>query len=59
MKILIKWLPAGPVQEKTLVRCHTKQGEFTMNSPIYQAIEDGSFIIKCNGEYKFEVFETK
>jgi hypothetical protein len=37
---------------------HTSSKTFTMNSPLYQAIEDGTFAVKLlTGSYKFKVRE--
>lgn len=60
MKLRIVWTNNGFIQFRTLVNyCvsdKTKQSYITMNSPIYKAIEDGSFILDTSyGKHPFTV----
>lgn len=63
MKIKITWTNQNMVQVRTLVNYCTrgqKQGEFiTMNSPIYKAIEDRSFVLDLGefGKHPFKIQE--
>ncbi len=61
MKIQITWLQTNTIQTKRLINhCRADiTGEFfTMNSPIYKAIEDNSFCLKLGyGEHHFTIKE--
>lgn len=53
MKYKITWAN-GFTQVKELTNCKKKDSFFTMNSPIYKAIEDGSFCIDLGyGKHHF------
>lgn len=56
-EVKIKWLNNGFVQTKNLVHCReNRQGFITMNSPIYEAIENGTFTIDTGfGKQPFEI----
>lgn len=55
MKFKITWLNNGFVQVKELTNCKKKDKFFTMNSPIYEAIENGSFCIDLGyGKHPFK-----
>jgi hypothetical protein len=56
MKFRITWLNSGIVQTKELTNCKNKDGFFTFNSPIYQAIADETFFIDLGyGKHPFKV----
>lgn len=58
MKVRITWIDRNIVQIKELVKCRTKQGQFTINSPIYEAIEDGSFCLNLlHSKHHFKIEE--
>lgn len=62
ISLKITWVNNGFVQIKYLVHCReNRQGYINMNSPIYQAIEDGSFCLDLGfGKHPFvieEIFE--
>jgi hypothetical protein len=58
MKCRITWLKNGFVQYKTLVRCKLKDKFFTLNSPIYKAIEDGTYYLDLGyGKQEFKIEE--
>jgi hypothetical protein len=59
MKLKITWLNNGFVQIKYLVHCReNRQGYITMNSPIYEAIADGSFVLDLGfGRHPFLIDE--
>jgi hypothetical protein len=58
MVIKIRWIDRNVIQVKELVKCRPKEGQFSMNSPIYEAIENGSFILDAGyGKHKFEIEE--
>lgn len=56
-QLIITWQNNGFVQVKNLVHCREgRQGLITMNSPIYEAIANGSFCLNLGfGEHKFSV----
>lgn len=59
MKYKITWLNNGFVQVKELTNCKKKDAFFTMNSPIYEAIGNGTFCIDLGyGKHHFKVQEV-
>jgi hypothetical protein len=60
MKYKITWLNNGFKQVKELTNCKRKDGFFTMNSAIYEAIENGTFCIDLGyGKHEFLIEEFK
>lgn len=57
MKVEIYWIKQNVIQIKELVKCRTTQGQFTIYSPIYKAIENGSFVLDLGefGKHPFTI----
>lgn len=64
LTLKITWLNNGFIQYRKLINyCtsdHKKQTYITMNSPIYEAIENGTFVLDMGsfGKHPFKIEES-